>query len=271
LTDCDRIRADAAGVAALPAGDAEREEAWAHARGCPACARLLDEAERLQAAIGAAVSSAPTTDATGPVIAALRGRGAPAARGPGRAEAVIVSELRREARWRTLASVVAVCAAFVVVVALTGHRSTSIHDWASAFALALAACAAALGAASRRWAIGAVIAAPVAALGLALATGAAGRLRPSLGVECLATELACSVAVVAGAWLVLRRGTSSLGTRAVVAGAAAGALGGAAALQLTCPEQTSLPHVLAFHVLGVAGAAVGAGAIGRIAERARHA
>jgi hypothetical protein len=56
---------------------------------------------------------------------------------------------------------------------------------------------------------------------------------------------------VAGAWLTLRRGTSSLATSAVAAGAAAGALGGVAALQLTCSGHTALPHLVVFHVGGV--------------------
>ena len=46
MTSCERIRADAAGLAALPAGDTERREAFAHARECSACARVLEEAER---------------------------------------------------------------------------------------------------------------------------------------------------------------------------------------------------------------------------------
>jgi hypothetical protein len=151
VTRCDRIRNDAAGLAALPAGDPEREEAWAHARECQACARALDEAERLQAMV-AAMPAPP------------RG-GADALAGASRA---IVSELRREARWRMLASAIAVCAAFVLSLGLARHRSPFARDWALALALAVGGMAAAVGAASRRWALLIVGAAAAAALGIAL-------------------------------------------------------------------------------------------------------
>jgi hypothetical protein len=241
VTDCDRIRADAAGLAALPAGDAERREAWAHARGCPACARALEEMEQLQAVLG---------DVAPPPL----GAGAPA-----RAPRAIVSELRREARRRMLASAVAVAAAFALFVALARHRSPSRLDWA--LALALAASAGALGMASRRWAVVVVAVAPIAALGPAMVTSAAGALHGSLGVECIATELACAALVVVAAWLAIRQGTSSLAPGAVAAGAASGAVAGAAALQLTCPVHASLPHLLTFHVGGVLLAAAAAGAL----------
>ena len=247
MTDCSRIRANAAGVCTLPEGDAERDEAWAHARGCPACARVLSEAGRLWAVLGAASASRERAWARG----------------------VIVSELRREARSRMAGAVVAVFATFAAFVALAPHRSTSGHDWA--FALATATCAAALGGASRRWPLPVLAVTPAIAAGVALATGVAGALRPSVGMDCVATEIACSAAVIAAARLVLRRGTSSLAPGAAAAGAAAGALAGLAALQLTCPEHRSLPHVLVFHVLGLAWAAAGAGAICRAVEPARHA
>lgn len=240
MTDCDRIRADAAGLAALPGGDVERREAWAHARGCPGCARALEEAERLQAVLG--VAPPPLGDG-----------------GPARAPGAIVSELQREARRRMLASGVAVAAAFALCVALARHRSPSRLDWA--LALALAASAGALGMASRRWAAAVVAVAPIAALGAAMGAGAAGALRGPLGVECIATELACAAFVVLGAWLALRRGTSSLAPGSVAAGAASGAVAGAAALQLICPAHASLPHLLAFHVGGVLLAAAAAGAV----------
>ncbi len=247
MTQCHRIGADAAGLAALPAGDAEREEAWAHARECPACARALDEARRLQALVGDGAPAQLGADAMA------------------RASRAIVSELRREARRRMLASVIAVCAAFALSVALARHRSPAMQD--RAIALALAALATALGAASRRFALAVVAAAPLAALGVALVTGAAGPPQASVGVDCLATEIACSVLVVAGAWLAIRRGTSSLAPRAVAAGAAAGALGAVAALQLTCRAHTALPHLLVFHVAGVLLAAAAAPAIWRLIQR----
>lgn len=246
MTPCERIRADAAGLAALPAGDPERREAFAHARECAACARALEEAERLQLVVGDLAP--PTLDAD--VLT--------------RASSPIVSELRREAGARMLASALAVCVAFAASVALARHRSPSRRDWM--VALALAAAAAGLGAAERRFKVTVVPLAVLTALVAAAATGAPSRLEAGLGLDCLATELGCAAAAVLGAWLAIRRGTSSLAPGAVAAGAAAGALAGAAALQLTCLAQTSLPHTLAFHVGGVLLAAALAGFVWRLVQ-----
>jgi hypothetical protein len=239
VTSCERIRADAPGLAALPAGDAEREEAFAHARECLACAHALEEAERLQAVVGAV----PPPPLSANTLA--------------RASLPIVSELRREAGSRMLASALAASLAFAASVTLAQHRSPLRRDWA--VALALAAAAVGLGAAGRRWRVAVVPLAVLAALGAAAVTRATGVLNAGVGLDCLATEVACATTVVIGAWLAIRRGTSSLGPGAVAAGAAAGAVAGAAALQLTCRAHTWLPHLLAFHVGGVLLTAAAAG------------
>ena len=247
MTSCDRLRRDAAGLAALPAGDPDGEEARAHARGCPGCARALLEAERLQAAMADAAAPSPF--------------GPDAGAGASRA---ITSELRQEARRRALAAGVAAGVAFALCVALARHRSPAAQDWLAALALALAGLASAAGSASRRWALLAVAAAPALALALALATGEPGEVHPGIGAHCLATELACAALVVAAAWFALRRGTSSLGLRAATAAAGAGALAGLAALQLTCPAHTARPHLLSSHVAGVL-LALSAAALWRLA------
>src|SRR6185369_14435701 len=131
--------------------------------------------------------------------------------------------------------------AFALAVALARHRSPARQDLLAA--LGLAAAAAGLGAASRRWAPVAIAGAVAAPLAVALATGAAGPVAGSLGAECVATEGACAVA------------------------AAAGALGGAAALEITCAAHAALPHLLAFHVGGVAAAAALAAVIYGLRER----
>jgi len=247
VTPCDRIRADGAGLAALPDDDAERREAFAHARACPACARSLEEAERLQVVVGDAAPS--------PLGAAMLAR----------ASGAIVSELRHEARWRMLASALAVCVAFAAFVTLAQARSPSRRDWAVGFALSAAAVG--LGVAERRWRVTVVPLAVLATLGAAAATGVTGELDEGVGLDCLATEIACAAVVVIGTWLVIRRGTSSLAPGAVAAGAASGAVAGAAALQLTCRAHSSLPHVLAFHVGGVVLAAALAGSVWAVARR----
>ena len=247
MTECDRICADAAGLAALPAGDTERREAFAHARECSACARVLEEAERLQVVVG---ELAPLPLAANTLA---------------RVSLPIVSELRREARGRKLASALAVCVAFAAFVTLAQHRSGLRRDWA--VALVLASAAAGLGAAGRRSRITVVPLAVLAALGAAAVTGVTGGLNAGVGFDCMATEMAGAAAVVIGAWLAIRRGTSSLGPSAVAAGAAAGAVAGAAALQLTCLAHTSLPHLLVFHVGGVLLAAAAAGSAWELIRR----
>jgi hypothetical protein len=52
MTECERLRADAPGLAALAPDDPERLAAWAHAASCEGCARALREGERLQTVLG---------------------------------------------------------------------------------------------------------------------------------------------------------------------------------------------------------------------------
>jgi hypothetical protein len=84
MTECDRLRADAPGLAALRSDDPERVAAWSHASGCPGCASALREAERLQTLIAGCEPAPLPVGATERVARA------------------IVAELRREARRRTL-------------------------------------------------------------------------------------------------------------------------------------------------------------------------
>jgi hypothetical protein len=235
VTECDRIREEAPGLAALPASDPGRAAASSHAQGCPACARALREAEGLQALLS---EWEPPPLPAG----ALE-----------RASLAIGAELRREARRRALASAAAVCASFVAIAALARARSQSPLD--RALAAALWAGAVVLALAARRWSLLAAAAALAAALAAAALAGHAGPLSAYTGVECLATELASAAAVVGAAWLALRGGTTSPSRVAMAAAAAAGALAGDAALQLACPARAAMPHLLAFHVGGLVLAA----------------
>jgi hypothetical protein len=243
VIECARIRAEAAGLAALPPGDPEREEATAHARGCAGCARALREAERLQALLG----EAEPTPLPDEVLA--------------RASQAILSDLRREARRRVAASAAAACAAFVLLAALGRQRSAAPGDRAIAAGLALAAVA--LAAAATRWARAAVPAALAAALAGAVAAGSWAPLDGALGLDCAASEIAAAGLVVGAMWLALRGGSTSPARPAVAAAAAAGALAGDAALQLTCAGRGDLPHLLVFHVGGVLAAAALGGLIRR--------
>jgi hypothetical protein len=238
MTRCERLCADAPGLAALPPDDPERTAAWAHAAGCEGCARALREAEQLQALLG--------EWHPGPVPAAALER---AVRG-------IADELRRETRRRSVWSAGAAAAFMVGLVALSRHRGGTALDWATAAILGtLALVLAAL--AGRKPAL-TVASAAVAALAAALVVGGPGPLEPGLGLDCLVSELASAAVVVGTGWMALRGGTSSLTRSTLAATAAAGALAGDAALQVVCGAHQIAPHLLAFHVGGLllaAGAA----------------
>lgn len=236
MTECDRVRAEAPGLAALRSDDPERVAAWSHASGCAECTRALREAERLQILVAGWDPERLPAGATDGV-----------ARG-------IVAELRREAWRRALGSITAVCASMLLYVGFARTRSSSSEDWAMAGVLGAVAIGLA-GFARRR---------PLPVLGLAvlvaLAAGLASGETPlagAPGVHCLATEIAAAAMVVGAVWLAIRGGTTAPARSAIAAAAAAGALAGDAALQVTCGAQNEVPHLLAFHVGGVLLAAAG--------------
>jgi hypothetical protein len=231
VTECERIRAQAAGLAALPPGDPERSSARAHARGCPGCARALREAERLQELLG---SQPPE-----PVPAAVLER----------ASRAIVADLRREGRRRAIASAGAAAAILLLLATLGRHRSSAPGDWA--LAAALGALAALLAASAGRWARAVIPAAAAAALAAAALGGEGGLLHAGLGLHCAGAELAGAGLVVGAMWLALRGGSTSPARSTMAAAAAAGALAADAALPLTCSGRGAMGHDLVFHLGGV--------------------
>jgi hypothetical protein len=238
VTECDRIRAEAPGLASLRPDDPERVAAMAHAAGCAGCARALREGERLQALLATAVVE--------PLPAAALERTSRA----------IAAELRREARWRVAAALAAVSASVLVLLAFARARSPSIADWTLAAVLwAIAVAVAAV--VSRRPFLAAAIAV-VASLAAAVISDGPGPLAPGLGIECAATELASSALVAGAVWLTARRVGFPWTPFALAAAAAGGALAGNAALQVTCAAHGSAPHQLVFHVGAVLVAAAGA-------------
>jgi hypothetical protein len=238
MTDCERIRADAPGLAALLSSDPERLAAWSHASGCAGCARALREAAGLQVLLSA-WEPAPLP------AGALE-----------RASREIHAQLRRDARRRLIGSVAAVCASAVVFVGFSRAPSRSVSDWA--LAAGLWALAVLVAATASRKPLFATAVAVLAAVAAGLISGERGPLAVSLGLECLATEIASAAVVVGAVWLALRGGTTSPARSAVAAAAAAGGLAGDAALQVTCAAHTAVPHLLAFHVGGIVLAAAAA-------------
>ena len=251
MSDCERLRGDAPGLAALPADAPERLAAWAHASGCAACARALREAERLQALV--------TAWEPPPLAAEVLER----------ASRPIVDELGREARRRMIASIAAVCVVLAAFVGFARDRARPAGDWA--WAAALGALAAVLAAAARRRAPLVIATAVLAAVTAAVATGRTGPLAVDVGVRCLTMELVSAAMVVGAVWLAIRGGSTSPARAAIAAAAAAGALAGDAALQVTCAARDAIPHLLAFHVGGVLLAVVGASLLwGRRRTRPRE-
>jgi hypothetical protein len=243
MSTCERIRDEAAGIAALRPDDPERAAAEAHASGCPGCARALEEGERLQALL---VEAAPAT-LPEPAL--------------GRAYQEIRGELRREARLRLAGSVGALSAAMLVLVAFARTRSPSSADWA--LAAVLWATAVVLAAAASRRPGVVVVLSVLAVVGIGAVSAGPGPLVPSLGLECVATELGAAGAVVGAVWLALRGGSTRPARPTIAAAAATGALAGHAALQVTCAAHGSMAHLLAFHAGGVLLAAAGAGLLWR--------
>jgi hypothetical protein len=248
MTACDCIRADAPGLASLRPDDPERVAAWSHASGCAECARALKEAARLQTLIAEWEPAPLPADALE------------------RTSREIHARLRREARRRLLGSVAAACASVVLFVGSAQSRSSRLADWA--IAAALWAFAVVLAAAASRKPLLVTGLAVLAAVAASLVFGAPGPLAASLGLECLATEVGAAAIVVGAVWLALRGGTASPPRSAIAAVAAAGALAGDAALQITCAAHAAVPHLLAFHVGGVALAAGMATALWRTPQRA---
>ncbi|HUK67087.1 MAG TPA: hypothetical protein VLV17_09690 [Anaeromyxobacteraceae bacterium] len=245
MTLCERFRASAPGLAALPPDDPERLAASAHAETCAECRKALLEGERLEALLALAGSSEVSASPSGAAYLSIK------------------RDLEREGRRRVLGSIVAIGAALVLLVTLAHERSHAPSDLALAAGLALAAFG--LATQASRFTLGAATAAVIAALAAALLGGKGGPLEAAAGLDCLASELVAAAAVLCAVRLAVRGGATFPQYGAFAAGAAAGALAADAALEVTCGAHGSLPHVLSFHVGGV----VLALALARLALRRR--
>jgi hypothetical protein len=246
---CDRIAADLPGLAALPPDDPERAAAETHARDCPHCGPAFAEADHLMRALDAAAplpapSPRALLHAAAPILSDL----APAAERGGSARRALVPAAAAIAAW-----------ALPLAVArrpVAGGRGLGI-SLALAFVAALAAAATVSS--------GGVLAGalPVLSAVFSLNAGNGPAFEAGLGIHCALTELAVAAGAALVTLLATRRhaGTGERETL-LVAAAGGGALAGQAALHLTCPAASELPHLLLFHtgalllavVLAVAGA-----------------
>jgi hypothetical protein len=237
VSACDELRPNAAGIAALPAGDPEREAYLAHARACAGCMEALRQGEKLVTVLGSARLPPPSSRALQ------------------RASAPILAELA-PSRWRLRAA--AVLAGFAVPMLFSRDRDW--EGWAAALvALVLATVLSATAGAVRAGAWVALAASAgfaIAAGGIPGFGGIGEGLAARAGLGCFGLEM-LGAALAAGAVL-WREGRSA---RSLPAVAAAGALAAQAALHITCEAHDLATHLWVFHVGAVAAAALAGWAV----------
>jgi hypothetical protein len=233
------LAADYADDALVPEA---RRQLEAHLASCPGCRTWLDQLDVTARAIRALPPPALPAGLQDQLLlrfdAWQAGRSVEAV--PGRA---VAAEARGRYAWEALVALVGVMA---LLVALARHPSRALADLI--VSAGLAAGAILLARLARRLTPRFAVAAVSAALVAAAVRGGPGPLELSEGLECLAIEGAAAAVVAGAAWISARRtkGAVSLGPWAV-----AGALAGAAVLQLACGAHTSLAHLVTFHAGGV--------------------
>ena len=230
MTACERLRPQAAGIAALAPDDPERLEYLEHAAGCASCMRALGQAEEVLRILDRAPRPAPAPSALQ------------------RASRQILSELTWLSRQPAVRAG-AVVAGWVLLVFLA--RGRAADGWLSSVLLAAAA---ALIAAFAKSGAGAAASFLLAA-GFALWFGRPDGLSPGTGIECFLLEQVCAIIPAAAVfWLVRKTGAGA--PQALIPAVVAGALAGEAALHLTCPARHSAAHLWVFHFGGVVVAAL---------------
>jgi hypothetical protein len=236
---------DAAALAMLPSDDSERVAAFAHAEGCAQCAAELAKGDKLRALL----ESAPAPEPPPPAVLAR-----------------VAAELRAEAGRADRSVGRAVAAAVVLVwIALLvfAHRhAEGASVWIGAVVVGVGAVAAALAGARLGWRIALAVAGASALFALFAGTGDGVDLGP--GAACMGSELVAGVVALGVAWVVRSRQGEVVGPGFLGAVAAAGALAGQAALNVTCHVRDALPHLLVFHTGGVIVAALIGAALGAV-------
>lgn len=242
------------GLAMLDERDPERVSADEHAASCAACRAELDRARRALGLLDALPAPpAPRRE----MLVALEER--------------LVAEVQRglERASLTRPVAVAVIGAMVGTVLLARTRATDAGSLLEAGLVFAAALIAVVLGTRARGARGLAVAGALVGLDalFALATSSAGGLAPAVGVKCITIELVASLAPLGVAYFRERRAPVS-DPGAFAAAAAAGAFAASGGLHLTCPEHGAA-HLFAFHVVGVALAALLGYATGIRVQRAR--
>lgn len=226
-------------------GPAARQGVEEHLATCAGCRTWMSQLEITVRAVGALPSPQVTDEFRARLLCQFE---ALQARRPAKAGARALAPGPRA--WPAAFAVVG---AVAVQIGAARSPSHAVGDWAASLALAAAGFALAL--LVQRVTLRVALVAASAALTAAVVRGGPGPLAAWQGLECMLVELATAAAVAGAAWLVSRRpiGYAVLGSWAV-----AGALAGAAALQVSCSEHLSLAHGATSHVAGVVVLAVAA-------------
>ena len=226
---CDELRKDAAGLAALPKGDPERQAAEAHAASCEGCQRELEAASRVMLLLDRLPAPAPPS---AEVLARVRGQ--------------ILADLRPRMLLRMVPLAVAI--AFALLASLM-HTRADEDSWIQALVVAAAAAMFGITATLRgRMAMG-VAAAGSALFALTAAVGSGGAA-PSIGMHCMSIELIGAAVPLAVTIALVMSKKAGGGPALFGAAAGVGALAAQAALHLACPVRSD-QHLLAFHTGGV--------------------
>ncbi|MGC3996420.1 MAG: hypothetical protein QM767_02350 [Anaeromyxobacter sp.] len=224
-----------------------------HLAGCAGCRAYLAQLEATRQAL----RQLPAPELPASLASALEAQflahagGAPAQASAGAEEDGQASPASPFAPWPLLGT-----AAALAAVVLSGRPSLAGPDLL--VCLWLGGAAVAVAAAARRFGPWHALGGLAASLAAALAAGGSGALVAEEGVQCFGVELAGAAAVAALGWAGARRRGPAAIRREAAASGVAGALAASAGLQLTCGAHLALVHLVLFHVLGVAAAALAA-------------
>jgi hypothetical protein len=241
--ECQRIQANAAGLASLDERDVERRAAFAHAADCQPCRAALTEGEQLMRLLDA---EAKATERPSAVVMA-------------RVSSEILASLDRETErarprrsrsWRGTAVPVAVLSAvwlatgLIRLAAATHPLPGGDRAGASVAMIALTTLGAAGALLLGGWLTPLL---PAASLLMSLLHGGGGGHQAAIGVSCAGFELLFAVLPVIVAGLLVRRGGLTSPTTSLAIAAGGGALVAQSVLHAICHAHPSTAHNFLFH------------------------
>jgi hypothetical protein len=256
--DCERIQANAAGLAALDEREVERRAAFAHAVDCHACRAALREGEQLMRLLDAESEAAERPSAAvmarvaNEILASLDHETERA--GP-----------RRLRGWRGAVAPVAIAvvslAAGLIRIAAATHPLPGADRVRASVAMVALTSMGVTGALLLGGWLTSLF--PAASVVMSFLDGGQAAHQASIGVSCAGFEMVFALlpAVVAG--LLVRRGFLASPTTSLAIAAGGGALVGQSVLHALCHAQPSTAHNLLFHTMPLLLALLVGGLVGR--------